>query len=53
VVIGSFFQNRREYIHVGSRATSLLRSVLKKVSDDHTLIISAVEKQFLNPLTED
>lgn len=34
-VTGILFQKRREYIHVGSRATSLLRNVLKKHPGAH------------------
>jgi hypothetical protein len=50
---GNSFQNRREYVHVGSRATSLLRSVLKRVSGARTLVISAIDKEFLDPFSED
>ena len=35
-----FFQNRRKYIPVGSRATSLLHSVLKK----HSRVCASVVK---------
>ena len=34
------FQNRREYIHVGSRATSLLRSVLKQHTGAHASTVN-------------
>jgi len=33
---GISFQNRRKYVHVGSRATSLSRSVLKRNTSVHT-----------------
>jgi hypothetical protein len=34
--VGISFQNRRVYIHVGSRATSLSRSVVKRNTNAHT-----------------
>jgi hypothetical protein len=34
-----FFQNRRKYVHVGSRATSLLHSVLKKHSRAYASVV--------------
>ena len=38
VSLGLLSQNRRKYIHVGSRATSLSHSVLRKQSHAHALI---------------
>ena len=40
VTIGISSQERRKYVHVGSRATSMLRSVLRRYTDGRTSIVS-------------